>query len=413
MRRRVVVTGMAGITSLGQDIAGIFENMHQQKTGIGIMEEWKSIKGLNTQLGAPIKDFKLPAHFTRKKTRSMGRVAQLAAVATEKALIDAKLNGDTAMLTNGRLGVAYGSCSGSTYPLGDLVRVRTESILKDVTAMTYIKAMSHTCAVNIALLFEITGRIIPTSSACTSASQAIGYAYEAIQHGYQDAMIAGGAEELCASQAAIFDTLYATSQKNDKPETTPRPFDKDRDGLVLGEGAGTLILESLEHALARGAHIYAEIVGYGTNCDAVHMTQPSAKTMQMAIELALHNANLLPTQIDYVNAHGTATDRGDIAESYAMQAVFGENILVSSLKSYFGHTLGACGAVEAWLSIAMMNQGLLFPTANLKTVDSNCAALGYIQSQPLAQDCSYIMTNNFAFGGVNTSLIFKKWPRFL
>ena len=409
MKRRVVITGMAGVTALGNDAESIFNQLQQQKTAIRTMVEWQDIEGLNTQLGAPILDFKLPSNFTRKQTRSMGRVAQLAAMATEQALIDAKLHGNPELISGGRLGIAYGSCSGSTYSLADLVRIRTERTLKNVTATTYIKAMSHTCAVNIALLFEIKGRVIPTSSACTSGSQAIGYAYESIQHGYQDRMIAGGAEELCASQVAIFDTLYATSQKNKQPEITPRPFDKDRDGLVLGEGASTLILESLDHALARGAPIYAEIVGYGTNCDATHVTQPSAKTMQTAIELALLDANLKATEIDYVNLHGTATDRGDIAESHATHAVFGKTILASSLKGYFGHTLGACGALEAWLSIAMMNQGLLFPTINLDTVDPNCAALGYIQSQPIAHDCQYSMSNNFAFGGINTSLIFKKW----
>jgi 3-oxoacyl-[acyl-carrier-protein] synthase II len=409
MKRRVVVTGMAGVTALGNDIDSIFKQMQQQKTAIQIIEEWQDIEGLNTQLGAPIQDFKLPLHFTRKQTRSMGRVAQLATMATEQALIDAKLQGNAELISGGRLGIAYGSCSGSTHSLADLVRIRTERILKNVTATTYIKAMSHTCAVNIALLFEISGRVIPTSSACTSSSQAIGYAYESIRHGYQDRMIAGGAEELCVSQVAVFDTLYATSQKNKQPEITPRPFDKDRDGLVLGEGAVTLILESLDHALARGAPIYAEIVGYGTNCDAAHVTQPSAKTMQTAIELALLDANIKPEQIDYVNLHGTATDRGDIAESHATQAVFGKTILASSLKSYFGHTLGACGALEAWLSIAMMNKGVLFPTINLDAVDPNCATLGYIQSQPIAHDCQYIMSNNFAFGGINTALIFKKW----
>lgn len=409
MKKRVVVTGMAGVTSLGNDVDSIFNHMQQQKTGIRIIQEWQDIEGLNTHLGAPIHDFELPPYFTRKQTRSMGRVAQLAVMATEQALIDAKLHNNAALVNGGRLGIAYGSCSGSTYSLADLVCIRTERSLKNVTATTYIKAMSHTCAVNIALFFKVSGRVIPTSSACTSASQAIGYAYESIQQGYQDMMIAGGGEELCASQVAIFDTLYATSQKNQQPETTPRPFDKDRDGLVLGEGAGTLILESLEHALARGAPIYAEVVGYGTNCDAMHVTQPSAQTMQRAIELALRDANVIPTQIDYVNVHGTATDRGDIAESYATQAVFGKRILVSSLKSYFGHTLGACGALEAWLSIAMMNKGVLFPTIHLDSVDPNCATLGYIQSQPIAHDCQYIMSNNFAFGGINTSLIFKKY----
>ena len=222
-------------------------------------------------------------------------------------------------------------------------------------------------------------------------------------------MLAGGAEELCPSQVAVFDTLFATSTKNDNPELSPAAFDKNRDGLVLGEGAGTLILEDLDSAKARGAKIYAELVGYGTNCDAQHVTSPSKDTMQITMELALKDANLKPEQIGYINGHGTATERGDIAESQATYELFGDKIPYSTLKNYFGHTLGACGAIEAWLSIEMMNEGWFAPNINLKEIDENCGPLNYIQNEGLASEVNYIMSNNFAFGGINTSLIFKRW----
>jgi 3-oxoacyl-[acyl-carrier-protein] synthase II len=221
-------------------------------------------------------------------------------------------------------------------------------------------------------------------------------------------MIAGGAEELCASEAAVFDTLFATSVRNDAPGTTPSPFDADRDGLVIGEGAGTLILEEMEHAKARGAKIYAEVVGFGTNSDGCHVTQPNAVTMKIAMQLALTDAGLAPSAIGYVNAHGTGTQHGDIAESQATMNLFGSRMPISSLKSYMGHTLGACGALEAWISIEMMNEGWFAPTINLKNVDPQCAELDYIAGEGRALQCEYVMSNNFAFGGINTSLIFKR-----
>ncbi len=269
--------------------------------------------------------------------------------------------------------------------------------------------MSHTSPVNIGIFFGLKGRIHTTSSACASGSQGIGYAYEAIKYGMQDAMVAGGAEELCPTMAAVFDSLYATSTKNGEPQTTPRRFDKDRDGLVIGEGATTLILEELEHARARGAKIYAEVVGYGTNSDGSHVTQPAAETMELAMRTAIDDAGLAPEAIDFVNGHGTATDRGDIAETQATSAVFGDKMPIHSLKSYFGHTLGACGSMEAWLGIEMMREGRFVPTANLDNIDPECGDLDYIVDQPRSLDAEYLMSNNFAFGGINTSLIFRRW----
>lgn len=407
--KRVVITGMAGFSPLGNDWDSVRARLRERRNGIVIMDEWKEYEGLNTHLAAPAAAFELPEHYNRKTTRSMGRIALMATRVTELALLDAGLLNDV-IVKSGKLGISYGSCAGTPKAIGDFGKMLNEKSTDGISATTYIKMMAHTAPVNIGVFFGITGRIITTSSACTSGSQGIGYAYEAIKHGLQTAMVAGGAEELCATEAAVFDTLFATSVANDTPETTPRPFDINRDGLVIGEGACTLILEELEHARARGAHIYAEIIGYGTNSDGCHVTHPNAPTMRQAIEIALEQADTPASAIGYVNAHGTATDQGDIAESNATEQVFGSHTPISSLKSYMGHTLGACGALEAWMSIQMMNEGWFAPTINLQEVDPRCGNLDYIMDDVRRIDCEHIMSNNFAFGGINTSLIFKRWP---
>ncbi len=408
MNRRVVVTGMAGISPIGNDWPAIRAHLGQYRNAIVRMDDWADYDGLNTNLGAPAAPFELGLRYNRKATRSMGRVALLATRATEMALADAGLL-DHPVLTSGKMGVSFGSSAGSTSAIGDFGQMLDKRTTRGINATTYIKMMAHTAPVNIGVFFGLTGRVITTSSACTSGSQGIGYAYEAIKSGKQVAMIAGGAEELCATEAAVFDTLFATSVMNDAPHTTPRPFDGARDGLVIGEGAGCLILEELEHALARGATIHAELVGFGTNSDGCHVTQPNAATMKAAMALALEDAALAPSAIGYVNAHGTATEQGDIAETQATAQMFGSAMPISSLKSYMGHTLGACGALEAWFSIEMMREGWFAPTLNLTQVDARCGELDYIRGEGRSIECDYIMTNNFAFGGINTSLIFKKY----
>jgi 3-oxoacyl-[acyl-carrier-protein] synthase II len=332
----------------------------------------------------------------------------LATYASQLALEDAGLLGDP-ILTSGRVGVAYGSSSGSPVALSDLAGMLLTHTTDSVKANTYIQMMPHTTAVNVSVFFGTCGRLIPTSSACVSGSLAIGNAYEVIRHGIQTAMIAGGAEELSPSQAAVFDTLFATSTRNDAPETTPSPFDADRDGMVVGEGAGTFILEELDHALARGARIHAEIVGFGTNSDGNHVTQPTAETMLMAMQWALEDAGLPPEEIGYVNAHGTATDLGDVAESHATAGALSDGVPISSLKSFIGHTLGACGSLEAWMTVKMLNQDWYAPTINLNRVDPRCAELDYITGEGRSMQLEHVMSNNFAFGGVNTSLIFDRW----
>ncbi len=405
--QRVVVTGVGAFSPVGNDWPEIESNLRSLKNGVRYIEDWDVYDGLNTRLGAPVPNFELPVSFTRKRIRSMGRVSLLATVASEKALYDAGLLGDT-VLESGRTGVSYGSSTGSTDAILDFANLVMNKKINGITATTYIRMMSHTAPVNIGVFFGLKGRVIPTSCACTSGSQGIGYAFEAIRHGAQDIMIAGGAEEFCATEAAVFDTLYATSTQNDSPELNPRPFDRDRDGLVIGEGACSLILERRDHALDRGARIYAEIIGFGTNSDGAHVTQPSPATMKRAIELSLEDAELEPEDIGFISAHGTATDRGDIAESRATHEIFGNKVPISSLKSYMGHTLGACGALESWLAIEMMNQGWFAPTINLDNIDPQCAPLDYIQGTGRELDVEYVMNNNFAFGGINTSLIFSR-----
>ena len=404
---RVVVTGVGGYSPVGSTWEEIEASLRSGKNCIRHMDAWDVYEGLDTRLGAPVSHFEKPAHFTRKKTRSMGRVSLMATSASENALEDAGLLGDD-VLKSGRVGIAYGSSSGSTDALAEFGNMLLSETLDGITATTYIRLMGHTAAVNIGVYFGLTGRIINTSVACASGSQGIGYAYEFIREGKQDVMLAGGGEELCPTQAAVFDTLFATSTRNDAPATTPQPFDAERDGLVIGEGACTLVLERRDHALARGAKIYAEIVGYETNSDGAHVTQPAASTMQRVMELALDDAGLSPDAIGYVCAHGTATDRGDIAESQATFDVFGERMPISALKSYTGHTLGACGALESWVAIEMMNHGWFMPTINLNKIDERCASLDYITGSGRELDVEYVMNNNFAFGGINTSLIFKR-----
>ena len=406
MNRRVVVTGMSGVTAFGNDWQTIEPRLRACENATQYMPSYEQYDGLNTKLAAPVTDFELPKHYKRKQVRGMGRVSMLATVATENALIQAGLIGNE-VLTNGQTGIAYGSSTGSTDAVGAFGVMLNEKTTRAITATTYVQMMPHTTAVNVGLFFGLRGRVIPTSSACTSGSQAIGYAYEAIKHGYQTIMVAGGGEELCPTESAVFDTLFATSLKNDAPKTTPSPYDKDRDGLVIGEGAGTLVLEEYEHAKARGAKIYAEIVGFASNCDAAHVTQPQMETMQICMEQALKNANLSPDKIGYVSAHGTATDRGDIAESNATEKAVGR-VPISSLKSYFGHTLGACGAVEAWLGLEMMHTGWFNPTLNLNNLDPECGDLDYITGSGREMQIDYLMSNNFAFGGINTSIIFKR-----
>jgi 3-oxoacyl-[acyl-carrier-protein] synthase II len=409
--KRVVITGCGALSPLGHDWASVHAHLKSLNNAVSMIDEWGEYRGLNTQVAARAAPFDLPTQrYHRKSMRSMGRVALLATRATDRALSDAGLLDDP-LLKSGQVGISYGSSSGSPKAVSDFEKMMYEKSTEGITANTYIKMMSHTAPVNIGVFFGITGRIITTSSACTSGSQGIGFAFEAIQAGKQQVMVAGGSEELDPTAAAVFDTLFATSSAhNHEPQLTPRPFDAARDGLVLGEGGCTLILEEMEHAKARGATIYAELIGYGTNSDGSHVTHPNAESMAQAMRLALSDAGISADAVDYVNAHGTATQHGDVAESHATREVFGAHVPISSLKSYMGHTLGACGALEAWMTIEMMRSGWFAPTLNLRNVDPACASLDYLDGAGRNITAEIVVSNNFAFGGINTSLVFKRWP---
>jgi 3-oxoacyl-[acyl-carrier-protein] synthase II len=339
----------------------------------------------------------------------MGRDSLFATRASELALADAGLF-DHPVLGDGRTGVAYGCTQGSPRALEVYARqFYGKQTTSGIRGSDFIRFMSHTCAANVAQFFGVRGRIIPATSACTSGSQGIGYAYEAIRFGRQDVMLAGGAEEIDGIDAAIFDILLAASTRNDEPTRTPRPFDTARDGVVVAEGAATLVLEELSYARARGARIVAEVIGYGTNCDGMHMTNPSPEGMEQVMRLALADAGIDASAVDYVNAHGTGTEVGDVAESHATHRVFGERVPVSTLKGHMGHTLGACGALEAWISLEMLREGWVAPTLNLEEQDPRCAPLDYVMGAPRELAAETIVSNNFAFGGVNTSLVFRRW----
>jgi 3-oxoacyl-[acyl-carrier-protein] synthase II len=404
---RVAVTGTGGVTAFGSEWSEIEARFRAGRNAVRYMPEWERFADLNSKLAAPIPSFEPPGHWTRKQTRGMGRVALLAVAAAERALRRAELLGSP-LLTGGATGVACGSSIGSIPDIRDYAVMLLEGSSSGLNANSYVRMMPHTAAANISIFFGLKGRMLPTSSACTSGSQAIGYAYECVKHGLQKVMVAGGAEELCPTQAMSFDILYATSRRNAEPQATPRPYDCDRDGLVIGEGAAILVLEELDHARARGARVLAEIVGFGTNCDGSHVTRPEEQTMRVVQELALRDAGLGPQAIGYVNAHGTGTEHGDIAESRATAAVFGSRVPISTQKSHLGHTLGACGALEAWFSIEMMNSGWFAPTLNLERIDPRCGELDYIVGEGRRLQTEYVMSNNFAFGGVNTSLVLRR-----
>ena len=405
MKRRVVITGMGIASPLGSTLESAYERLKKYENCVQHWEKLDEYERLNTNLGAFVSGFEIPEHFTRKVMRTMGRVSVMATVTAEQALSQAGLLGDECV---SQAGVSYGSSTGSLEAVLDFYSMCIDKKVKLLNSGSYIKMMPQTAAVNISLYFKTHGRLIATSTACTSGSMGIGYAYEAIKDGYQDIMIAGGAEEIHPTQVGVFDTLYATSNKNNTPKLTPSPFDRDRDGLVIGEGAGTVILEEYERAKARGAKIYAEIAGFATNTDGAHITNPNKDMMAEVMKLALKNADLPPEAIGYVNAHGTGTINGDIAESLATEEVFGSKMPISTIKSYTGHTLGAAGSIEAILSVEMMNKGWFAPTLNLKNIDENCGKLDYIVNEGRNIECEYVMTNNFAFGGINTSIILKR-----
>ncbi len=400
----MAITGVGLASPIGSSLDAVSESLREGHHGIQRIDEYDDVGEMVTRLGARVNE-SFRKRWPRKTMRSMGRVAQLATAATEAATDDAGL--DEATLTSGRTGLAYGSTHGSSSALERFARKLNEpDALLRLGSNTYLKFMSHTCAVNLGLFLGIRGRVITTCAACVSASQAIGYGFEAIRFGMQDVMICGGSEELHWVSTGVFDVLQATSIRyNDRPDLSPRPFDRDRDGLVVGEGAATLVLEDWGRATARGATIYGELLGFGTSCDGTHITAPSPDGMKDAMRLALEDARLDKSRLDYVNAHATATAVGDVGESAASYAVLGDTIPLSSTKGFTGHTLGACGAIESAFCLAMMRDRFVAPSRNLDNVDPECAPLAYVTGDARDAKPRIVMNNNFAFGGINTSLV--------
>ena len=405
--RRVVITGVGLNSPLGNSYEELYESLEAQRCGIEYIPQWEEIKGLGTKVAGRVKNLDLKS-IPRKYRRSMGRVAQLAAISTSDAISDASLPQE--LLSSKRCGLAFGSTMGGNETMFEYMpEVKENMSFRGQNSMAFLKMMSHTVAANLAQMFEIRGRNLPTCSACTSSSQAIGAGYESIKYGMSDVMICGGAEEHHYLSAGVFDVMSAASTHHaDEPHLSSKPFDQSRDGLVVSEGSGAIVLEELEHALARGAKIYGEIIGYATSCDGAHITTPSKDGMQQVMQTSLEDASLDPKDIDYINAHATATARGDIAESHATYAIFGSDVPISSTKGHMGHLLGGCGVVESVICLLALNRSLLPKTMNFETLDKECAPINVL-SKNTKKDVDIVMSNNFAFGGINTSLIFKKY----
>ncbi len=406
---RVVVTGTGVLSPIGNSVEASVASLREGRSGVRFMPEWDFVADLQGRLGATVEGLDFKKIFDRKERRTMGRVAQLAVHATQEAVAQAGLGAD--VLSSPRTAVAFGSTHGSgseADAFGEPLALHRS--MRGLESNAFFRFMSHTVAVNVAHFFKAQGRVVPTCTACTSGSQALGTGFELIRAGVADVVLAGGAEEMHYRTAFTFDLLMAASTRwNDRPASAPRPFDVARDGLVLGEAAGAFVLESLEHARARGAAILGEVLGYGSNCDGSHLTVPSQDGMERVMRLALASAGLAPSAIDYVNAHGTGTEIGDIAESHATRAVFGRAVPISTQKGYVGHTVGACGAIEAAWSLAMMRGGFVIPNRNLDSLDPRCAELDYVRELRDAE-LRHVMSNNFAFGGINTSLVLGPAP---
>jgi 3-oxoacyl-[acyl-carrier-protein] synthase II len=403
---RVVVTGIGLRSPLGHTLAALREGLLSGKSGIRRMPGWEQLDGLRTRVGAPCDGIDIN-EIPRKFARTMGRVGLLAALSVRDAVADAGLSRD--VVASPDCGVAYGSTVGSTAAQEEFLRpILNDRSIRGLLASSYLQFMSHTCAANIALMFGCKGPIIASCTACTSGSQGVGIAYEQVRFGRAPICLGGGAEELHILHAGIFDIMRATSAGYaDTPERTPRPFDRKRDGLVVGEGAACLVMEEYEHAKRRGARVYAEIIGYGQGCNGTHPTNSDPDGICIAINAALRDAELAPADVEHINAHATGTDVGDAAEAEAIHRIFGAKVPVSALKGYLSHTLGASGAIESVATLAMMQDGFMAVSKNLDEPDPALPPIDYVRGDARQGPVRIAMNNNFAFGGINTSLVFR------
>lgn len=404
--KRVVITGMGVITPVGNSVSDMMTGLSSGISAVEYMADWTAYKGLRSLVAAPAlleNEKRIP----RKARRSMGRLAIFAVQAAEQAVADAALSDE--LLKGGRTGCVVGSTMGSAGSINDTFETMLPSRdLSNLTSMKFFQCVSHTAAMNISQHMGISGTVMATSSACASGLQAVGTGFDLIRAGRQDCVLCGGAEELHPTVTGSFDILYATSTgHNDDPKSTPAPFDRDRDGLVCGEGGGILVLEDYEHARARGAHIYAEILGYSTCGSGAHVSQSNSSSMVRCLGDVLDESGITAADVDYVCAHATATLHGDVEEAEAIGTVFGDTVPVSSLKGNMGHTLGASGAIELIASLGMMQAGIILPTLNLKHVDPACAGIAHVM-EPLTRPIDVIVKNSFAFGGINAALACRR-----
>ncbi len=410
MQRRVVITGMGTINPVGNNINDYWKALLDGKCGIDIIKSFDP-SNFKAKTAGEVKDFNASELIGRKEAKRLDRFSQFAVVAAKEALEHSKLDMDK--VDRNRAGAVIGS------GIGGLATIEAEQtkLLNNgpdrVSPLFIPMAISNMAAGNVAITIGLKGICTSVVTACASATNAIGEAFKLVQSGNQDIVFAGGAEASITPLAiAGFASMTALSTSTD-PKRASIPFDKDRDGFVMGEGAGILVLESLEHAQQRGADIYAEIVGYGYSSDAYHITspEPSGEGGARAMSNALKDANVNPEEVLYINAHGTSTPYNDKIETIAIKRVFGDHsnkMVINSTKSMTGHLLGAAGAIEAIASIMSLKDGMVHPTVGLITSDEECD-LDYVKGEKRAVDARYALSNSLGFGGHNATLLFKKW----
>ncbi|WP_404361926.1 beta-ketoacyl-ACP synthase II [Marinobacter sp.] len=410
--RRVVITGLGMLSPLGNDVASCWEGIKAGKSGIGPIERFDT-EGYNTRIGGAIRNLDLDAWLSPKEARKLDAFLHYGLVAAQQAVDDSRL-GEFEALDRERVGVAIGSGIGGLEFIEKNVLILNESGPRKVSPFFVPATVINMIAGNVAIRFGYQGPNIAITTACTTGTHNIGYAARTIMYGDADVMLAGGSEMATTKTGiAAFASARALSTRNDEPQKASRPWDRDRDGFVLSDGAGVLVLEELEHALRRGATIHGEVVGFGMSDDAHHITSPpeSGEGAQRAMRNAIRDAGIDGHEIDYINAHGTSTQVGDLAEVAAVKAVFGAHahkLAVSSTKSMTGHLLGAAGAVEAIFSVLALQEGVLPPTINLDNPDEGCD-LDFVPHKARSADLRYALSNSFGFGGTNGTLIFRRY----
>jgi 3-oxoacyl-[acyl-carrier-protein] synthase II len=404
--KRVVITGIGVVSPFGNGVSALMKGIEEGRSAVRFMEGWDQYHGLQSLVGAPV-EMQGEKNIPRLKRRSMGRMSIFAAQAADEALADAGITLADEDLW--RVGCVIGSTMGSAKSINDVFEMMLpEKDLSKLNSTMFFQCMSHTATVNVAQYLGLNGMVMAASAACASALHAIGIGYDLIRLGRQDILLCGGAEELHPTVTGSFDILFATSTKfNDNPQKTPRPFDRDRDGLVCGEGSGILVLEEYERAVARNATIYAEVTGFSTTANGLHVSQSNRESMITCIRQALNDSGTTVEEIEYINAHATATLQGDQEEAEAIREIFGASVPVSCLKGYIGHTLGAAGAIELAATLKMMERGILYPTLNLENVSQDCEGIQHVL-QPIKKQVHTVLKNGFAFGGINAALVCKK-----